>query len=154
MPINFFILICSFICLLFFPELPLLFFAPYLALISLRNSLQNLLLQAIFFGTVVDLFSAQLFGVYMSTYFLGALAISFHAKFLFYNEWSTLPLLTALFAIYSSLAQLFWFMVSGNFFFLDPKYFLIEVFLTSSYDALFAVALLLLHIIITRKRVG
>lgn len=144
-------LVSSLFFLLFFPQLPILFFSPYIAYTSLQNSIKNLLIRSMMVGAIVDLFSSHVFGFYMGSYLIGALGLSLHARFLVYN-WSTLPLLTAVFAMYCSMGQCLYYSLRGNFFWLEPKYFLTEVMITSSYDALFAFALFLLHTGVNRTR--
>lgn len=137
----------SFFLLLFCPSLPLLFFAPYIVAAFYRFSLFSTLLRALGVAFLINIFSStQIFGLLPLSYSLAVILLSFHGHYFFTDKWSTLPLMTYLFSLYSSLIYFLLFPLFGLSFSLTPRLLLTEILLSPLSDTLLAgIVVLLMH---------
>lgn len=102
---------------LFFPSWHLLFFAPFLVFTYYRYSLISCLWWALASGFVIDLFSAQTrLGIYAIHYSFTTFCLYRYKFYFFEDRFSTLPIMTFLFASLSILIQFIVFYVLGHFF--------------------------------------
>jgi len=142
----------SFFLLLFCPSWPLLFFAPYIVACSYRFGLMPTLWRTLGVSLLVNFFSSsEGFGLIALSYSLSSLLLFVHIRTFFADNWSTLPLMTYLFSLYSSLFYFLLFPIFGQSFCLTPRVMITEILLSPLSDALLAAIVLL--IMQSRKKV-
>jgi hypothetical protein len=129
----------SFFLLLFFPSLPLLFFAPYLVASFYRFGLLSTLWRALGAALIINFFaSAKTFGLLPISYCLAILLLAFHIRYFFVDKWFTLPLMTYLFSFYSSFFYFLLFPLFGLGLCLTPRVLVTEILCAPLWDTLLA----------------
>ncbi|NGX54336.1 MAG: hypothetical protein K1000chlam4_01062 [Chlamydiae bacterium] len=107
--------ILSLLALLFFPSFHLLFFAPYLIISLYRYPLVDALWRAIGCGIAIDLLSSSpLFGQTALIYCIATLLLHPQRLNFFEDKLSTLPLMTTLFSLLSTIMQALLLFVLGH----------------------------------------
>lgn len=82
------------------------FFAPYLVTAYYRCTFQKALWKAVLAGCIVDLFSSSThFGLTSLSYFFASFLIIKTTRYFFKEKWSTLPLMSALFALLTQVTK-------------------------------------------------
>lgn len=139
---------------LFFPELRLLFFAPYLVISLYKSPFFSCFGRALLAGVIVDLFSAgPLFGATSLNYIL-VLCLLFRTRRNFFEDnTTTLPLMTFLFAFSSTFLSSLLHLFFGKGFGFTPSFFINDLFLFSLCDSAYSLLLFSLPFQLIKKRV-
>ena len=132
-------LFLAFLLPIFFPQLYLIYFAPFLVASFYRQKKIKCLWLAFLCGFLIDLFSTQTrLGFYALTYFLTAEILYNQQRNFFEDRFSTLPIMTFLFAIISTVIQiplLYAFDIGLD---LSMEWFKNDLILNPLYDAIYA----------------
>lgn len=100
---------------LWFPKLHLFYFAPYLILTFYRTTRYKALWSAFGCGLLIDLFSSNpFFGLTAVNYCVVTFIIHGQVRNFFEDKFSTLPLMTALFSVFSTLLSMILLFFLGN----------------------------------------
>lgn len=122
-----------------FPNWHLTFFAPFLILAYYRSSLLSCLWLSLLCGTIMDMLSASTYlGVHAMNYCAVTWFLYHQKQNYFEDSLSTLPLLTAFFAILSTLIQAFLMYFMDSPIVLSWQWMWSDLIKMSLWDALFA----------------
>lgn len=124
----------------FLPQFHLMYFAPFLVASFYRNSKIQSLWLAVFCGFMIDLFSAQTrLGFYALTYFFTVELLYAQQRHFFEDRLSTLPIMTFLFTLLSTLIQVSLLYVFDTGIILSGEWMRNDLILNPLYDAIYAV---------------
>lgn len=123
-----------------FPSVKLFYFIPFLIRCYYRKSLNACLFIALITGLFIDLFSAHSrFGMYSANYVVTTYLLYQQKRNFFEDSYSTLPVMTFLFSLLSTLVQLILMLLLDNSMIRLSFFFLVTDFLLMSFlDAVFA----------------
>lgn len=126
---------------LFFPKLPVLYFAPYLVSCFYRFSRVHLLWRAILCGCLMDLVSSSIpFGLTSLTYFFVCLILYGQKRNFFQDKLFTLALLTFFFSLLNTVIGLILSLLFDHQLHLNFRWWLTDFFLMAFLDAGYAFA--------------
>jgi rod shape-determining protein MreD len=122
------------------PALPLLYFAPFLALCSLTFPFKNALYWAFAIGFLIDLLSSNVpLGTYTAIYCLSFSLLNRYRPPLFEESFLTLPFLVFCFSICFAIFQFAIFKLIGQSFSLTWKWVANELLIMPMKDAIYAI---------------
>lgn len=133
----------SLLAILFFPlllpKLHLFYFAPFIILSFYQLSRIALLWRALLCGVIVDLLSSgSLFGMSSLNYCIVSSLLYGQKRNFFEDKLSTLPLMTFLFSLFSSLVELVSGFFSNHHYPLSPSWMMTDLLGMAGADALYA----------------
>ncbi len=121
------------------PQLHLIYFAPFLVASFYRSSKINALWLAVLCGTIIDLLSAHTtLGFYALAYTLTVLIFYSQQRNYFEDRLSTLPIMTFLFAVTTTVIQATLLFVFDNGITFTWEWITNDLLLNPLYDALYA----------------
>lgn len=139
---------------LFFPELKLFYFVPFLIILTYQKSLIHCLWGALGCGMIIDLFSAEPFFALHALNYSFIIFVIHQLRFYFFaDSLTTLPLLTFLFSILSTVLHLLLYYIFGIPFSLNLAWLKTDLVYMPLLDALYGFAFFILPSFIFGKRV-
>lgn len=124
---------------LFFPFAKLIFYAPFLIFFFYKKNLSPSLWMAFVCGAIMDLVtSPDMFGTYIFNYCVTTLILHSQRKNFFEDSSSTLPIMTFLFALISTLILVISFEAIGKGLNLSFSWIITDLLIMPFFDSLYA----------------
>lgn len=136
-----------------FPSLQLVFFAPFLTILYYKKDLLGCLWGSLFCGLILDLLSAESrLGLYAINYMLVTMII-YRLKYNFFSDSvTTLPLLTFLFSLVSTILEIVMMIIFDYPLSLKGNWLIHSIFVTPMFSAMYSLIYLVPDVISKRAR--